>query len=79
MAIQKSVTIVNDTGASGATPGDILEYRLNFQISDYRTIGKIEIEDHLSDGHLYLQGSEMLTVSDQFGSLGAVSFPAGTV
>jgi uncharacterized repeat protein (TIGR01451 family) len=67
MAIQKSVKVFTDTGAPGPTPGDTLEYTLNFQISDYHTIGKIVIVDRISDGQLFLP-APMLTIGDQFGS-----------
>ena len=45
MAIQKSVM-----STAGVKPGDVLKYTLNFQISDYKTIGQIQIVDRLSDG-----------------------------
>ena len=32
---QKGVTIVSDTGAAGTSPGDTLEYTIDFQVSDY--------------------------------------------
>ncbi len=74
LAIQKSVTMANDTGASGPTPGDILRYQLNFQISDFKTIGNIEIRDILSDGQRLLLAPAFLrptlTVADK-------SAPAG--
>ena len=35
IAIQKSVTVVNDTGSAGPTPGDTLQYTLTFQVSDF--------------------------------------------
>jgi uncharacterized repeat protein (TIGR01451 family) len=70
MAIQKSVKVFTDTGAPGPTPGDTLEYTLNFQISDYHTIGKIVIVDRISDGQLFVTtpSPPMLTIGDQFGS-----------
>jgi uncharacterized repeat protein (TIGR01451 family)/fimbrial isopeptide formation D2 family protein len=70
MAIQKSVKVFTDTGAPGPTPGDTLEYTLNFQISDYHTIGKIVIVDRISDGQLFVTtpSAPMLTIQDQFGN-----------
>jgi hypothetical protein len=35
IAVQKSVAIDTDSGGTGATPGDVLEYTLEFQVSDY--------------------------------------------
>ncbi len=49
-AIQKNVEIENDTGNPGVTPGDILKYTLDFQISDYFAFDNFVIEDVLSDG-----------------------------
>jgi fimbrial isopeptide formation D2 family protein/uncharacterized repeat protein (TIGR01451 family) len=53
IAIQKSVAIVNNVGSSGATPGDTLEYTLQFQISDYFTFGDLLITDVFQDGQLF--------------------------
>ncbi len=50
LAIQKNGNILTDTGAAGATPGDTLEYTLNFQISDFAAFNDIIITDVLSDG-----------------------------
>ena len=53
IAIQKGVSIQKDTGAAGATPGDTLEYTLNFQVSDYFSFDQINIQDIFSDGQLF--------------------------
>lgn len=50
IAIQKTVAIVQDTGFSGTSPGDVLEYTLQFQISDYFTFGDLIIDDVFQDG-----------------------------
>jgi hypothetical protein len=50
IAIQKSVAIVTDNGASGYTPGDVVEYTLNFQVSDYFAFDNIVVSDSFSDG-----------------------------
>lgn len=67
IAIQKSVELATDTGASGFTPGDTLVYKLKFQISDFKTFGDLEVIDRLSDGQT-LMGAPTLTVTDQFGT-----------
>ncbi|HKO99586.1 MAG TPA: SdrD B-like domain-containing protein [Pyrinomonadaceae bacterium] len=67
LAIQKSVAIINDTGAPGLTPNDTLLYTLKFQISDYKTIGNLVVEDFISNGQTLVL-PVMLTVSDQFGT-----------
>ncbi|MCA9212871.1 MAG: isopeptide-forming domain-containing fimbrial protein, partial [Planctomycetales bacterium] len=56
IAIQKSASIVTDAGVAGPSQGDVVEYTLRFQISDFFTFGDIVIEDILSDG-LRLDGS----------------------
>ena len=79
IAIQKSVKvmvlkkkILVDKNAL-PIPGDYLEYKLRFQISDFFTFGQIEIEDHLSDGQDLIQTGPALPasfrVTDQFGTV----------
>lgn len=68
LPIQKSVAISKDEGHAGYTPGDTLQYTLDFQVSDYRTIGRIVIDDRLSNGHQFIAGSPTLTITDGFGS-----------
>jgi len=53
IAIQKTVSVVTDTGAVGPTPGDTLEYVLTFQISDYFTFGDLVITDIFQDGQRF--------------------------
>ncbi|MFQ3670748.1 MAG: hypothetical protein SNJ84_04760, partial [Verrucomicrobiia bacterium] len=55
IAVQKGVGIAIDTGTPGATPGDTLEYTLNFQISDYFAFDEIVITDTFSDGQRFDQ------------------------
>lgn len=52
LTIQKGSTIVveNPNGATGSTPGDVVEYTLNFQVSDYFAFENLVIEDLISDG-----------------------------
>ncbi|MGB7325148.1 MAG: DUF4347 domain-containing protein, partial [Rubripirellula sp.] len=53
IAIQKTVAVITDTGTTGATPGDTLEYTLTFQISDYYTFGDLVINDTFQDGQRF--------------------------
>jgi uncharacterized repeat protein (TIGR01451 family) len=69
IAIQKSVALFTDTGAPGYTPGDILKYTLNFQISDYKTFGSLLITDALSDGQKLVSPAPTLSVKDQYGTM----------
>lgn len=50
LAIHKTVAVVTDTGATGPSPGDTLEWTLNVSVSDYFTFDDVTIEDLLSDG-----------------------------
>ncbi|HEY9075989.1 MAG TPA: sortase [Anaerolineaceae bacterium] len=53
IAIQKSVHIAVDNTAPGASPFDVLEYTLEFQISDYFAFNDLIITDTFSDGQLW--------------------------
>jgi fimbrial isopeptide formation D2 family protein/uncharacterized repeat protein (TIGR01451 family) len=52
-AIQKGVTIFTDTGVAGPSPGDVLLYTIDFQISDYFAFENIVITDITSDGQRF--------------------------
>ncbi len=73
LAVQKSVAVAVDTGAPGPTPGDILKYTLDFQLSDFRTIRNLVLNDYLSDGQTLLLTPPpplhppRLTIGDKFG------------
>ena len=53
LAVQKSAAIASDLGAPGPSPGDTIEYTLEFQVSDYFSIGDLLITDILSDGQRF--------------------------
>ncbi len=55
VALQKSGAIVPslDTGPSGLSSGDTVEYTLNGQVSDYFTVGDLTVIDTLGDGQTY--------------------------
>jgi hypothetical protein len=74
IAVQKGLTILTDNGAPGYSPGDVLEYTLNFQISDYFGFEDVFITDILSDG-LRLDGTFTPTLSvSEHGNLTAGGF-----
>ncbi|MCX7789973.1 MAG: isopeptide-forming domain-containing fimbrial protein [Chloroflexaceae bacterium] len=50
LATQKRLTVVNDVGAAGPTPGDTLEYTIEVQISDFFAFNQVTLDDVLSDG-----------------------------
>ena len=69
IAIQKTVGLAagGDTGIIGGyNPGDIVQYTLTFQVSDYFNFGDIRIDDVLPDGlELQTAGSYAPTFSIQ--------------
>lgn len=71
LAIQKHVQIKpgGDTGAPGPTPGDTLLYTLDFQVSDFKTIRNLVVDDYLSDGQTLVPGSAKLEIQDRFGNV----------
>ena len=62
IATQKTSNIVTDTGAPGLSPGDTVEYTINFQVSDYFAFQNIVLTDLFSDGQKYVAGSATLSV-----------------
>jgi fimbrial isopeptide formation D2 family protein/uncharacterized repeat protein (TIGR01451 family) len=50
IAIQKSVTLQDDTGPEGVSPGDTLEWTLEVQVSDFFAFGNVKVFDSLKDG-----------------------------
>lgn len=77
IAIQKSVSVQNDTGTAGATPGDTLEYTLNFQVSDYFAFDNITITDDFSDGMLMNGFTPVLDITRQGVSNNGLTFTLG--
>lgn len=51
VALQKSFTNLTNPGSPRA--GDTIEYRLNFQVSDFFALGDLAVSDVLSDGQEY--------------------------
>ena len=66
LATQKHVTILDSAGnASGrdtTIPGDILEWRLEVQVSDYFSLEGFSLTDTFGDGQLYIDGSSRIDV-----------------
>jgi fimbrial isopeptide formation D2 family protein len=73
IATQKSAQ--NTTDASNS-PGDVITYTVDFQVSDYFTFGSIVITDTLGDG-LRLTGTPTITVTDRDGIVNG-NFTSGT-
>jgi uncharacterized repeat protein (TIGR01451 family) len=53
IALQKGVTNLIDVAPAGNTPGDTLEYRLDFQVSDFFAFDNLIITDTLGDGQSF--------------------------
>ncbi|NNJ26985.1 isopeptide-forming domain-containing fimbrial protein [Alienimonas chondri] len=85
IAVQKSVAVVSDPQGNGTTPGDVLEYTIRFQISDYFTFGDLTLDDLFSDGQRFDFGhGATFSVTDRGGTsagnfdVGRVGSPEGT-
>lgn len=50
IAVQQSVKLVSDTYAKGLGPGDVLEYTVNFQVSDYAQVVDLVLNTTVPDG-----------------------------
>jgi uncharacterized repeat protein (TIGR01451 family)/fimbrial isopeptide formation D2 family protein len=73
IAVQKSVSVVIDTGAAGPSPGDTLEYVIDFQVSDYFAFQNVILRDVFSDGQV-LTGTPTLTVTEHGATSAAAVF-----
>lgn len=73
IAVQKSVTTVVEVGATGTTPGDVLEYTISGQISDYFTFGGVDVNDVLGDGQTFDVGFAPTLSITEGGATTAVS------
>ena len=75
IAIQKSVVNLIDTGASGYSPGDTLEYTLEIQVSDFFSFQDVVVTDVLSDGQR-ITGAPTLQVNGNNLDLSQANFNA---
>lgn len=73
IAVQKSVVTVVEVGATGTTPGDVLEYTIRGQISDYFTFGGVDVNDVLGDGQTFDTGFTPTLSITEGGATTAVS------
>jgi fimbrial isopeptide formation D2 family protein/uncharacterized repeat protein (TIGR01451 family) len=72
IAIQKGVAVV---GGGDAKPGSVLEYTLNFQISDYFSFKDLGIKDIFSDGQRFDQTfAPNLIINGNNGTVGTTTF-----
>ena len=78
LAIQKSSAITVDNNIPGLSPGDVVTYTLDVQLSDYFTAGDIVLADLLGDGQrLDTSFAPVFTVTERGITTGQLAF-AGT-
>ncbi|HCE48694.1 MAG TPA: hypothetical protein DEQ86_00690 [Candidatus Jacksonbacteria bacterium] len=71
LTTKKSVAIVNDAAPAGYSPDDVLEYTLQFNISDYFGFRNLILNDKFSDGQLWRAAfNPTLTVTEDGSSSG---------
>ena len=65
LATQTSVQVVADAGPTGPSPGDLLEWTVDFQVSDHFTFGALGLTTVLTDGQaLVPDAAPSLVVTD---------------
>ena len=75
--IQKFSEIVVDASPAELSPGDVIEYRLEFQVSDYFAYDDFSVTDVISDGqHLLETFTPTLSFEGNGYSLAAADFDA---
>lgn len=74
IAVQKTQTVVVDVGAPGLGPGDTIEYVVEGQVSDYYRFNNLVLNDLMSDGQVYLDGTARLDVLEGGSTAGSGSF-----
>ncbi len=74
IATQKTQAVLIDTNAAGLGPGDTLRYTIDVQISDYFEFQNLTLDDLLSDGQSYVNGSATLAVVEGGSTAGSGAF-----
>ena len=78
--IQKFEEIVSDADPAGLSPGDVIEYRLEFQISDYFAYDNFYITDVISDGqHLVDTFTPTLSIAGNGYTLAEADFDDSSI
>lgn len=72
-------SLVNDPQGNGLSPGDTLEYTLDFQIADYFSFDTVVISETLSDGQRYLPNSARLALADRGGTVSGAFRDGGSL
>jgi large repetitive protein len=77
LAVQVSSSIDTDVANPGFSPGDIIEYTVEFQVSDFFDLDGLILEDLLGDGMTLLPGmTPVLTVFRNGVAVGSIEFGA---
>ena len=77
IAVQEDAAIVNDLGAAGATPGDTVEYIVEFQVSDVMAFDSLRLEQVISDGQRFdTSFTPTIQVNEHGTSTGPAAFDA---
>lgn len=64
LATQTAVDVVTDTAPIGASPGDVLEWTVAFQVSDHFTFGDLGLTTVLTDGQTLDASAPTLVATD---------------
>ena len=85
LTLRKGVAVAIDTGASGPSPGDTLEYTLVFDLSDYHSVSlaladpdRLRFVDVLGDGQTFVGcGNATTTIAAQANGVPLAATPTG--
>ncbi len=79
IATQKGASIFTNTGDPGFSPGDVIQFTLDYQVSDFFGFNNVVLEDVLPDGLLYTPGSAQVSVTEDGSTSGPVGFSEATI
>ena len=77
--VRKTVKILTDTGPTGLSSGDTLEYTIVGEISDYFQFQNIVVKETVGDGQTLVQGSATLRFANNDAALAAVTSAAAAI
>jgi uncharacterized repeat protein (TIGR01451 family) len=60
IAVQQSVRIINDVNTKSLSPGDTLEYAIDFQVSDYASLNNVSIVTQIPNGQQLLASQPVM-------------------
>ncbi len=81
-AIQKTNTLFVDNNAPGPSPGDIIQFTIDLQVSDFFTLGDLQLDDQFSDGLRFTSGGgfdPVFSVMERDGTFTSRPFGLGNV